>query len=136
MGSLVTLEGSPALAELARDHLRRLGLDARAQVVIGDFRDTLDPVLRAHGPIHCVLMDGHHEERATLDYFAHILPFLADGALLVIDDIAWSRGMARAWRMIARHGRIAVAADLVAVGVCVVGSAEAPRARSFTVALE
>lgn len=125
-GTLVTLEGAPAVAEIARANLRRLGLD-RTEVVIGRFRDTLPGVLGARQPVDYVFVDGHHDEQATLDYFERLLPFLAEAALLVFDDIAWSDGMRRAWSRIASDPRVGCAVGLGPVGLCLFDRAAAAR---------
>jgi predicted O-methyltransferase YrrM len=115
-GHLVTLEGDPSLAEIAQGNLRRLGLTA--EVVVGRFQDTLPKALK-NRPDY-VFVDGHHDETATLDYFEQIIPTLADPALVVFDDIAWSDGMRRAWAAITQHQRVALAADLGTLGLCIV----------------
>lgn len=122
-GALVTLEGAPAIAELAREHLARLGL-GRAEVVVGRFQDTLPSVLEARRPVDYVFVDGHHDEHATLGYFQRLLPFLADSALLVFDDIAWSDGMRRAWATLARDPRVTTAVGLGPVGLCLIHRGE------------
>ena len=99
-GRLITLEGSPALADIARDTLQRLDLD-RVEDRTGRFSETLDPALKAMTPVDFAFIDGHHDEVATLNYLEQIKPYLADGAVVVFDDIAWSDGMRRAWRQIA-----------------------------------
>ncbi len=116
-GTLVTLEGAPAVANLAREHLGRLGL-GRAEVVVGRFQDTLPTVLGARRPVDYVFVDGHHDEHATLGYFEQLLPSLADSALLVFDDIGWSDGMRRAWGALARDPRVTSAVGLGPVGLC------------------
>lgn len=123
-GGLVTLEGATSLAKIAADNLQELGLET-VDVVVGRFQDTLPGVLATRQPVDYVFVDGHHDERATIDYFQQILPFLADVALVVFDDIAWSDGMKRAWRRIARHESVEAAVDLGPVGVCVIDRAAA-----------
>lgn len=118
-GSLVTLEGAASLAEVARSTFRRLELD-NVQVVVGRFADTLPEVLAKHRPVDYVFVDGHHVEQATLEYFDLIVPCLAEAALLVFDDIAWSEGMGRAWHAIARDRRVDTAMELGSVGLCIV----------------
>ncbi len=99
-GRLVTLEGDPTLAERARAVLRDLGQDGRAAVVTGRFDDTLPGVLGTHGPFDLVFLDGHHEEAATLRYFARVRPHLAPGACVAFDDVEPMRPVRRAWRRI------------------------------------
>jgi predicted O-methyltransferase YrrM len=118
-GSLTTMDGAASLAEIARRNLRSLGLDT-AEVVVGKFQDTLPGVLEAQRPIDYVFIDGHHDEQATKAYFEQILPFLADAALLVFDDIHWSEGMSRAWNLIGHDRRVGIAVDFGPIGVCIV----------------
>jgi len=118
-GGLVTLEGASSVANIARKNFRELGLDT-VDVVVGRFEDTLPKVLATSQPVDYVFVDGHHEERATIGYFEQIMPFLAEMALVVFDDIAWSDGMRRAWNRIARSEGVEVAVDLGPLGLCVI----------------
>jgi predicted O-methyltransferase YrrM len=126
-GRFWTLEGARALADLARQHLAELGLD-HVTVVTGRFQDTLDDVIAAARPIDYAFIDGHHDERATLRYFEHLLPHLDRVAVLVFDDISWSAGMARAWQQIDADPRVGLAVDAHHVGICVLDPAT-PRRR-------
>lgn len=101
-GRLVTLEGAPALAARAAGHLARLGHgvghdeDARVRVVVGPFAETLAPTT-AEGPFDLVFIDGHHEAEAALAYLGTLRPHLADGALVVLDDVEPGRAVRAAW---------------------------------------
>ena len=97
-GELVTLEGAPALADLARGHLDALAVGDRVDVVTGRFVDTLPGVLSERGPFDLVFIDGHHEEEAAFAYASSIRPHLAPGALVVLDDVEPTRPVRRAWR--------------------------------------
>jgi predicted O-methyltransferase YrrM len=125
-GRLVTLEGAETIASLATQNLGGLGL-TNVTVVVGRFQDTLEGVLRDHRPIDYAFVDGHHDERATVQYFQQILPALAPRAVLVFDDIAWNAGMGRAWKAISEHPAVTLAIDLSAMGVCVIDRASARR---------
>ncbi len=116
-GCLVSLEGAASLADIAMNNFQHLGLDS-VEIVVGNFQDTLVDVLTARQPVDFVFVDGHHDEHATLAYFEQILPFLAETALLVFDDITWSEGMARAWNSIASDSRVRIAVDFGQVGLC------------------
>lgn len=124
-GELVTVEGSPAVAQLARANLSELGL-GRAEVRTGRFQDVLDELLHERAPVDYAFIDGHHDEQATVEYFRQLLPFLSNGAVLVFDDITWSAGMRRAWRAILDEEAVTVSADLEDVGVCVVEGTARP----------
>jgi predicted O-methyltransferase YrrM len=116
-GALTSLEGAPALADISRRHLDRLGLGGRVVIVRGRFSDTLPAVLRDRGPFDFVFIDGHHDGGATLAYCDQIQPHLAPGAVVVFDDIDWSDSMKRAWRQLAADPRFGVTVDLGRLGV-------------------
>jgi predicted O-methyltransferase YrrM len=126
-GRLTTIEGDPEQAKIAGSNLAELGLDA--SIVIGRFQDVLAGVLDELAPIDYAFVDGHHERNATLAYFEQLLPALQEGAIVVFDDISWSDGMKEAWSLLSEHPRVAVAVDLIAIGVCVVRSAFGERER-------
>lgn len=119
-GKLVTLEGSPDTAKIARETLETMGLD-NGSVVVGPFHETLDGVLKSSQPIDYFFNDGHHDHDAVLRYFNEAMPFLASDAIVVFDDISWSADMREAWEKIERDERVAAAIDLEEVGIALMG---------------
>ena len=117
-GRLVTLEGGAALARLAQQHLDGLGLPG-VEVVTGPFNETLPVVLPIHGPLDFAFIDGHHDPVAMMSYYGLLTPHLADGALLVFDDIFWTSKMRYAWAGFAADQRIGERVDLLNFGICV-----------------
>lgn len=133
-GRLLTLEGADALAALSTDHLVELGLGDRATVIPGRFADTLDTAIAELGTVGYAFIDGHHDEHATIAYFEQLLPHLADRAVLVFDDTAWTEGMMRAWQTIQAHDAVRLSLDLGAVGICILDPSITNRA-SFKLSL-
>jgi predicted O-methyltransferase YrrM len=116
-GRLITIEGSDAIADLAKQNIESLRLD-NATVVCGKFKDVLPEILKENQPADSVFIDGHHDEHATWDYYQMLLPYLSSGALLIFDDISWSEGMRRVWKKIRKDKHIAAAIDLKMLGIC------------------
>jgi predicted O-methyltransferase YrrM len=125
-GRLITLEGDASVAAIARKNLQDLGFD-NADIVLGRFQDTLAGVLSAHPTVDFAFIDGHHDQKATLDYFRALLPHLTNGSLVVFDDIQWSAGMKAAWAAIRRNERVHLSVDLGSMGVVSVGDDGPPR---------
>ncbi|MCX5769932.1 MAG: class I SAM-dependent methyltransferase [Candidatus Hydrogenedentes bacterium] len=119
-GRLLTLEGAPEFAAIAKKNFSQLGL-SNVQVVTGPFQRTLEGALADLGPIDYAFIDGHHQEMPTLDYFGKICAQANPGAVFVFDDINWSDGMKRAWRTITQTRNVRHAMDLHALGICVYG---------------
>ena len=131
-GRLVTLEGAPELAARAAGAFARLGHPigddgCRVRVVVGPFEETLAATAAAEGPFDLVFVDGHHEEAAALRYVEALRPHLADGALVVLDDVEPFRDVRRAW---VRLRRGAPAFYAVKYGLLVHRAAEAATAEA------
>jgi predicted O-methyltransferase YrrM len=124
-GTLRTLEGHEDRAAVARDTFRRLGF-TDAEVVVGSFARTLEGTLDDE-PFDIVFIDGHHDHDATLRYVDQVRAACRPGAVLVLDDIAWSEGMTAAWHEVQQRLRASAHADLGRVGVVVLGEADAGR---------
>lgn len=124
VGRFVSLEGGRAVAELAAQTLKTLGLDDLAEVRTGRFQDTLQPALEQN-PIDYIFVDGHHDGPATIEYFNTITTRMTRGVVL-FDDVDWSPGMSAAWAEIFSSERLAAAFDLGRLGVCVIGHADRP----------
>jgi predicted O-methyltransferase YrrM len=116
-GALRSLEGHRDRAEIARQTWSQLGF-SDAEVVVGRFEQTLDDVL-AGEPFDLVFIDGNHDHDATVAYAASFRAASRPGAVMVLDDIAWSDGMKQAWVEI-RAGLVeSVTADLGRLGLVV-----------------
>ena len=50
-----------------------------------------------------MVIDGHHDEQATIAYFEKFIPYLSKNSIIVFDDISWSDGMRRAWNTIEKN---------------------------------
>ncbi len=120
-GRLVTLEGSPESARIAAETLEQLGITT-AKVIPGPFHQTLGKTLESARPVDYLFNDGHHDREAVLRYFHQSLPFLADHAVMLFDDITWSPGMMSAWIEIQKHPRVRTAISLRTIGIAVIGS--------------
>lgn len=118
---LITIEGSSALADIARDTLSPLG--ERAHVITGLFNDVLDEIIPDCVHFDLAYIDGHHEKIATLNYFERLKPVLSGDAVVLFDDISWSQDMRDAWNEICAMPCISDCIDLGAVGVCLLNPA-------------
>jgi len=129
-GRLFTIEGSPSLTECAKRNMTLLGYD-NVQMVNSSFETGLPDTLKEAGSVDFAFVDGHHDERATLDYAGMIIEASSEGAILVFDDIRWSSGMARAWERIAADKSVTAVYDCYDIGAVVVREPGATR-KEFT----
>ena len=133
-GKITTLEGSESLALVAKNNFEILNLQ-NVDVVIGRFQETLQKVAKELRTIDYAFIDGHHDENATISYFNLLLPYLADKAVLIFDDIYWTNGMKRAWGKIISNENVKVAIDLKQVGICILDKKDLEK-RIFRIRLQ
>lgn len=122
-GRLETIDSEPALARLAEQNLAELGLHpAHARVWQGHGDMVLPQILeeaRPAGGFGYAFVDGDHRGDRTLAQFERLAAAAAGGAVLVFDDIRYTRSMHAAWRQIRSDRRVVTSADLVRLGIVV-----------------
>jgi hypothetical protein len=87
--------------------------------VQGLFDTTLPRVLADVTAADLAFVDGHHDEMATLQYVAMLLPHLSQGSLLILDDIRLSADMWRAWQKVVAMPGFAAAVNVGRLGLLV-----------------
>lgn len=122
-GRLLTVEGSPQLAQLARQNLDALQIGP-VEVISGRFEEVLEGVLAEAAPIDLAFIDAGKTGEHLLLQFKRVMPHLSPGGALVVDDIHWSRDLNRAWRRIRADERISFSVDLWRLGACLLRPAD------------
>ena len=111
-----TLEGCPETAAIAKETLTKGNVN-NADLITGNFDDTLAGVINSLKIIDFVFVDGNHQKDATLKYFEWCLPKVHENTMLIFDDIYWSEGMKEAWNQIKAHPSVTVTVDLFWIGL-------------------
>lgn len=115
---IVTLEGVPEIAAIAKEHFEKY----EAENVIlktGRFSETLPQVVAEEHDLGLVFIDGHHSRKPTLDYLEMIVPSLSEKAVVVIDDIYYSREMSQCWSELQQHPAFQVKMDFFRFGLLI-----------------
>lgn len=116
--SFLTVEGSKALSELAK---QSLSTNKNSEVINSLFDQAIDVNFPSIGKsIELAFIDGHHEKVATIHYFNRLLPLLSPGAIVIFDDISWSQDMRSAWEYLSQREEFSDAVDLAAIGVAII----------------
>ena len=116
LSKVITIEGSPAVADKARQNLQELSLQ-NVRVQTGAFDEVLPGVIKKLKGSALVFIDGNHSRQPTLDYFHTLVPHLGHGSIVVFDDIHWSEGMEQAWEEICAHPSVMLTIDLFFIGI-------------------
>lgn len=113
---VVTIEGCPQTAEVARKNFQDLNLE-NIELHVGNFDLILPDIIAQQPSLDFVYIDGNHRKDATLNYFKWCLPKVTENSLLIFDDIYWSEGMKEAWAEIKNHPDVTVTIDLFWIGL-------------------
>jgi predicted O-methyltransferase YrrM len=111
----ISIEGDENLVNMAREHIKSLGLTA--DIRTGDFKDALPKALADIGQVDFAYLDGNHQKNPTLHYFNTMIPHLQNHSVIAVGDIHWSAEMEEAWADIKNHPDVRVTADLFYVGL-------------------
>ncbi len=115
---VTTIEGCPNIAALAKKHFNDLALSNIKQLV-GNFDVVLPELLATLPKFDFVFIDGNHRYQPTINYLEWILPHLAKDAIVVLDDVHWSKEMLQAWNKIIADARVPLTIDVFQFGICV-----------------
>jgi len=113
---VITIEGCPQTAEVARKNFRDLNLE-NIELHVGNFDLILPDIIAQQPSLDFVYIDGNHRKDATLNYFKWCLPKVTENSLLIFDDIYWSEGMKEAWTEIKNHPDVTITIDLFWIGL-------------------
>jgi predicted O-methyltransferase YrrM len=113
---VITMEGSPAIAEIAKETFQKLKLNNISQVT-GDFEDNLSTQIDLNPPSDLVFIDGNHRKKHVLKYFGKFLNKISSSSLIIIHDIHWSREMEEAWVIIQNHPSVKMSIDIFSAGL-------------------
>lgn len=111
---IMTLEGCPDVAEMARLNWAKLGLK-NIGCVVGNIADTLPVHLT--GQVDIAFLDANHTKEATLQYFDLLAQHVGRKTVIVVDDIYYNREMGRAWQEICNRTDVVCTMDLYKMGL-------------------
>ena len=105
---VITVEGCPELAAIARDNLQRHGAD-NAEVICAEFSDALSQLKKSGTRIGMAFIDGNHRGTALIGYVNKIRE-MGEEMIIVADDIRMNRDMISAWESLTKDTSVARAA--------------------------
>ncbi len=95
---VVSVEGCPALAAIARDNLTRHGA-ANAEILNMEFSEALSLLSKEGTKVSLAFIDGNHRGEAMKQYVSKIST-MGDEMIIVADDIHLNRDMYNTWRFL------------------------------------
>ncbi len=113
---VITMEGAPSIAGIAKQNFERLQLQ-NIELITGNFDDTLPGVLSKLQSFDFAFVDGNHRKAPTLQYCKQLLSLAHEQSILVFDDIHWSAEMEEAWKAIKEEPTVTLTIDLFFIGL-------------------
>lgn len=113
---VVTMEGSKAVAQVAKNNFCNLNL-SNIQLVEGNFDETLPATVKKAGKVDLAFIDGNHRYEPTIRYYRQLLPAVHEHSVLIFDDIHWSKEMEQAWDEITKDPAVMLSIDLFFIGL-------------------
>lgn len=114
--TLTTMEGSTAIAAVAKENFEKLGIK-NIRIIEGNFDHTLPAWLANKPAIDFAFIDGNHRYAPTIHYFHQLLDHTHEYSILIFDDIHWSAEMEKAWNEIQQHPSVTLTIDLFFIGL-------------------
>jgi predicted O-methyltransferase YrrM len=113
---VISLEGCPNTADIARENISKSGLK-NISVITGAFDELLPDLLEANERVDAIYIDGNHTHEATTRYFNMMLSRMHNNSFIIFDDINWSKGMVQAWNEITSHDKVTMSVDFFHFGM-------------------
>ena len=113
---IYTIEGCPAVAEIADQNFKSAGL-SNVKLLTGTFDEALPVVAETGIKPGLVFIDGNHRKDPVLNYFNYIAELSDNETVIVIDDIYYSNEMEEAWNEIKLNEKVSVTIDIFRMGI-------------------
>jgi len=107
--NLKTIEACSATSDYAKNQFEKLKLTQITSINLS-FAESLAK-LGSEEKFDLIFIDGHHDGKATLEYFESLLKYKHNDTLFIFDDIHWSPSMEMSWKHIKTHPQVQVTID-------------------------
>jgi predicted O-methyltransferase YrrM len=113
---LHSIEGNKERAAFAAQLICRV-CPAPISIHWGEMGEKLEGILPMIPKRFVAFVDGDHQYTPTLAYVKKLIARAGDEAVIVMDDIYWSRDMQRAWKEVISWPEVRVSIDLFQMGI-------------------
>lgn len=114
---VVTYEGCPAVAEIAKENWKTLGL-SNIECVVGEITvDSLQITVDSLRGIDVAFIDANHTHAGTRVYFNVLAEKMHEKSVMIVDDIHYNEEMEKAWQEICEDKRVTSTMDLYQMGL-------------------
>ena len=112
---VITVEGCPETAAIARENLKNHGA-SNATVLNLEFSAALEFLIKEGLKVSFAFIDGNHRGTALTEYVSRIAS-MGEEMIIVADDIRLTKEMFLAWRSVEASGIAAVTMETLRLGI-------------------
>lgn len=112
---VITVEGCPSLAAIARENLRKHGA-SNAEIMTMEFSTALERLKGDGMTVSFAFIDGNHKGSALTEYVSKIAA-MGEEMIIVADDIRLTKEMFLTWKSIAASGIAPVTMETLRLGI-------------------
>ena len=112
---LITVEGCPVIAAIARENLLKYGA-FNAEVMHAEFSEALENLRKNGLNVFFAFIDGNHKGAALTEYVSKIAA-MGDEMTIVADDIRLTKEMFQAWKSLTASGIAPVTVETLRLGI-------------------
>jgi predicted O-methyltransferase YrrM len=112
---VVTVEGCPALAEIAAANMARHGA-VNVTVLNIEFSEALEKIIAEGEKVSFAFIDGNHRGGALAEYAGRIAE-TGEEMIIVADDIRLTKDMYTGWKSIVREGLAVASIETTRFGI-------------------
>ncbi len=94
-----------------------LAHNSKINMIQSDFQSYIENELNNKAKYDCIVLDGRHDEIATISYVNQLINLLNPNGIIIVDDIYWSNGLMNAWKTLRNDYRYNLKIDLFYYGV-------------------
>ncbi len=113
---LHSIEGNTDRASLAAQLMCRLGFGS-VSIHWGEMDQKLEELIPVLPGRFLAFVDGNHQYEPTIRYAREIIGKAGKEAVIIMDDIYWSKEMNRAWKEVILWPEVRVSIDLYHMGI-------------------
>ncbi|MEM6829577.1 MAG: class I SAM-dependent methyltransferase [Bacteroidota bacterium] len=113
--SVISLEGSPVLSEMAKKNLRQLKLN-KVKIITGDIHQQFLSAVERYQP-DFVFLDADHRGTVTQKMIFDVIKYSPHVKCIVVHDIYWSKDMSNTWFQLTRDPRLRLTLDIFQAGI-------------------
>lgn len=118
---VTTIEASVELHNFTKEQFNQRNIE-NVKFINNDIDTVFDTNLLDYKKFDIFYLDGNHTYEATIKYYNYIRKNLCGKkAIIVVDDINWSRAMYKAWKEISKSEQNALRVNLFQVGIVFIG---------------